>query len=37
MKKYMVSKHSQKPNLSITQEVNKTKENLEHPFADIGK
>ena len=36
IKKDLVSKHSQKLSLSITQDLNKTK-NPDHPFVDIGK
>ena len=37
IKKDLVSTHSQKPDLSITQDQNKTKKNPKHPFVDIGK
>ena len=37
IKKDLVSTHSQKPDLSITQDLNKIKKNPEHPFVDIGK
>ena len=37
IKKDLVSTHSQKPGLSITQDLNKMKENPEHPFVDIGE
>ena len=34
---YLVSPHSQKPGLSITQDLNKIKENPGEPFVNIGK
>ena len=37
IKKGLVSTHSQKSGLSITQDLNKVKENPEQPFVDIGK
>ena len=37
IKKDLVSTHSQKPGLSITQDLDKIKKNPEHPFVDIGK
>ena len=38
IKKDLVSTHSQKPGLSITQDLNKIKKkNPEHPFVDISK
>ena len=37
IKKDLVSTHSQKPGLSITQDLNKILKNPEHPFVDIGK
>ena len=36
-KKDLVSKHSQKPGLSITQDLSKISKNLKHHFVDIGK
>ena len=33
----LVSAHSQKPGLTITQGLNKFLKNPEHPFVDIGK
>ena len=36
IKKYLVSTHSQKPVLSITQDLNKIKK-ISHPFVDIRK
>ena len=37
IKKDLVSTHFQKPDLSITQDLNKIKRNLEHPLVDIGQ
>ena len=37
IKKYLVSTHSQKPDLSITQDLNKVKKIPTHPFVDTGK
>ena len=37
IKKDLVSTHSQKPGLSITQDLDKIKKHPEHPFVDIGK
>ena len=37
IKKYLVSTHSQKPALLITQYLNKIKKNPTHPFVDIRK
>ena len=35
IKKDLVSTHSLKPGLSITQDLDKIKKNPEHPFVDI--
>ena len=37
IKKYLVSTHSQKPVLSITQDLNNIKKNPTHTFVDIRK
>ena len=37
IKKGLVSTHSQKPFLLITQDLNKIKKNPEHPLVDIVK
>ena len=37
IKNYLFSTHSQKPVLSITQDLNKINKNPTHPFVDISK
>ena len=37
IKKYLVSTHSEKPGLLITQDLNKIKKNPEHLFVDVRK
>ena len=37
IKKYLVSTYSQKPGLSITQDLKKISKNPTHPFVDIRK